>query len=91
MEYTFIKHNTMKSYIFGLACMSSIFFCSCEQKTKNLINGIEYINLNSYFDNEYFYIDDIVDSIKLIFLEANENSILRGYLKNIILTDEYIY
>lgn len=53
-------------------------------------DSIQTVNLNNHLTNEVYNSDQIIDTMKIVFLETNDKSLISNPLKA-VLTDKFIY
>ena len=69
---------------------------SCGEKNSNISytvydsDSIQHIDLNQCLKNSEYYVSDILESVKIVCLETNENSLLASIAK-IIVTEDRIF
>lgn len=74
----------------------SVLLCSCNKNPQSSLindsnkNNIMNIDVNEYMKNESFLINDIIDSVKLIFLETTDECIISS-INKLIITDDRIF
>lgn len=87
----FNKLFIMKNLLFIILIIS---FWGCNTQphftVSNVENTAEIIDVTTALENESLKIDDIIDSMSLIILETNDESLLSS-IDQIVIGDEYIY
>lgn len=53
-------------------------------------DSIQHFNLNTYLSNQEYDVSEILDSVKIVCLETNEESLLSG-MTGIVITDDRIF